>query len=312
MLNILHVAQTGLRSSQTQVEGVMNNLANENTEGYKKRAVDVSELSHVNSSLTGRGVIVDGVSRQTDIYVYQNVVKEEAKLNSLTELDMMLSDIEAIFTETDNSGLSADLNRYFLSIENLRTSPENAIYKNDLTNNGNIIVNDLQSLYDNIEQKESSTLAKTKSIVDEINSILENIGKLIQEILESTGGTPNDLLDKRDLLEKELATYIDVDVSHEDNYSIKIGGRTAVSFGTNVHKVNLVETYSPQQDMYTKLNSDGVTQTPYESNIVDSNWGTSLSSLPTTQEVQSVTISGGVTGTSAAESFSFLGNSHFM
>ena len=31
MLNILNVAQTGLSTSQTQVENVMNNLANENT-----------------------------------------------------------------------------------------------------------------------------------------------------------------------------------------------------------------------------------------------------------------------------------------
>ena len=38
MLNSLNIAQSGLVASKTQVENVMNNIANENTEGYKKRA----------------------------------------------------------------------------------------------------------------------------------------------------------------------------------------------------------------------------------------------------------------------------------
>ncbi|MEA2017764.1 MAG: flagellar basal body rod C-terminal domain-containing protein [Campylobacterota bacterium] len=302
MLNILHVAQTGLGTSQTQVEGVMNNLANENTPGYKKRVVDVSELAHINSTLTGRGVFVEGVTRTTSTYMYQNIVKEEGKLNGLTELNSMLEDIESIFFETDTTGLSADLNRYFQSIEDLRTSPDNPIYKNELTNNGNILVNDLQTLYTNVEAKESSTLNKAKMVVDEINIILKNIGDISQKLLESTAPTNNDLLDKRDLLEKELAEYIDVDISDADSYTIKIGGRTAVSFGTNVHLVNLIEQYSPQQDMYTKLNADGVTKTPYESNIIESTWGASDAVNVPTAEIQVVPITGTATG-----AVSFLG-----
>jgi len=76
MLNILNTAQTGLKASQTQVENVMNNLANEHTAGYKKRNVESSELSHSDARMTGRGVFVDGVSRTTDAYMYQNLVRE--------------------------------------------------------------------------------------------------------------------------------------------------------------------------------------------------------------------------------------------
>ena len=138
MLNILNVAQTGLHAAQVQVEGVMNNLANENTPGYKSRVVNVSELDHSDSRLTGRGINVDDISRVTNVYMYQNLVEEESKLSSFTELDVMLNDIESIFYETDDSGLSADINRYFQSIENLRTSPQNEIYKDDLKNINNI------------------------------------------------------------------------------------------------------------------------------------------------------------------------------
>ncbi len=294
MLNILNVAQTGLHSSQVQVEGVMNNLANENTAGYKSRVVDVSELEHSDTRLTGRGVSVDGVSRITNVYMYQNLVKEESKLNSFTELDVMLDDIESIFYETDDSGLSADLNRYFQSLENLRTSPQNEIYKDDLKNNASIIVEDLQNLYGGIEQREEGTLHRAEDTVEEINNILTDIGSVSQQIIDSVG-QPNDLLDKRDALEQELAKYIDVEISREDSYELKIGGVTAVRFDTNVHALNLVEKYTPQNDKYIVKGS-----LPYESSLINTN---TWNGDNTTAEIQTMNVSGTATG-----QVSFLGH----
>ena len=277
MLNILNVAQTGLQASQTQVEGVMNNLANENTPGYKARVVDISELDHSDSRLTGRGVSVDSVSRITNVYMYQNLVEEESKLHSLTELDVMLNDIESIFYETDDSGLSADINRYFQSLENLRTSPQNEIYKDDVKNNASILVEDLQKLYEGIEDREEATHNRAEDTVEEINNILSEIGAVSQEIIDSVGA-PNDLLDKRDALEQELARYIDVEISREDSYELKIGGVTAVRFDTNVHALNLVEEYTSQRDVYVKD-----TIIPYESSLINKttwdNSGTNPDSL---------------------------------
>ena len=287
MLDILNVAQTGLQASQVQVEGVMNNLANEHTAGYKSRVVDVSELEHLDSRITGRGVMVDSVSRVTNVYMYQNLVKEESKLSSLTELDVMLNDIESIFYETDDSGFSADLNRYFQSIENLKTSPQNEIYKDDLKNNASIIVEDLKKLYESIEQRETSTLHRAEDTVEEINNILKSIGTVSQQIVDSIE-VPNDLLDKRDALEKELAKYIDIEIFREDSYELKIGGVTAVRFDTNVHALNLVENYSPQIDKYIVKDS-----LPYESSLINT---TTWNGDNTVAEQQTLSISGTATG----------------
>jgi len=303
MLNILNVAQSGLKASQTQVENVMNNLANESTPGYKKRVVNVSELEHSDSRMTGRGIQIDDVSRVTNIYMYQNLIKEESKLSNINELNTMLSDIESIFYETETSGMSADLNRYFNSIENLRTSPQNEIYKNDVSNNAEVIVANLQTLYSNIEQQEDTTLLNIKENVGEINNILTEIGNLSKKIAENSGSTPNDLLDKRDNLEKELAQYIDVEISRDEHYELKVGGFTAVRFDTNVHSLNLIENYTPQKDVYAKLNNDGTTFVDpitgeYDDSLIPTTW----TNTPIA-EVQTIDISG-----VATSSVSFLGH----
>ena len=307
MLNILNVAQTGLKTAQTQVENVMNNLANENTPGYKKRVVNISEIEHADSRMTGRGVQIQDVSRITNIYMYQNLIREESKLSNINALNSMLSDIESIFHETDTAGLSADINRYFNSVENLRTSPNNEIYKNDVSNNAQVIVLNLQSLYKNIEKKEESTKLNIKENVSQINTLLTEIGNLSKKIAESTNGNPNDLLDKRDNLEKELAQFIDVEISRDEPYQLKIAGVSAVRFNTNVHNVTLIENYTPQTDVYAKVDDDGTTIVPYTDSLIDK---TTWNNTPMS-EVQTIDISGNATsqvkflGTSVANA---LGN----
>ncbi|MEA3314515.1 MAG: flagellar basal body rod C-terminal domain-containing protein [Campylobacterota bacterium] len=284
MINVLNVAQTGLKASQTQVENVMNNLANETTPGYKKRVVNISELDHSDSRATGRGVIVDDVTRVTNDYMYQNLIKENSKLTAYEQENSMLNDIEAIFAETDDVGLSADINRYFQSIENLRTSPQYTIYKNELKNDANELLNSLKQAYSEIEAKEKEAFGTTEDTVAKVNELLNTIGDISAKIINSND-TPLDLLDKRDALEQEISEYIDVEISRDVGYELKIGGVTAVRFDTNVHILELSENYIAQKDIYAKENL-----IPYESSLVD----------PTTwngnnQEQQTIQIFGAAT-----------------
>jgi len=296
MLHTLNVAQTGLKAAQVQVENVMNNIANENVAGYKKRAVNISEIEHADGRITGRGTYVNSVSRTTNIYLYQNLIIEEAKLNEYQELNSILKDIESMFAETDKAGVSAELNRYFESIENLRTNPHNEVYKNDIINNANNLVSGIQDIYEDIEQKEEALRIEAKDIVDKVNSILTEIGDISKKIVESTGGTPNDLLDKRDMLEKELTQYVDVEISREENYHLKIAGVTAVMFDTQVNQIQLIENYTPQQDIYAKINptNNNTLTTGINNDFVSSFPSNSFtgSSGVGTSETQTITITG--------------------
>jgi flagellar hook-associated protein 1 FlgK len=256
MLNTINVASSGLSASQEQVENVMNNISNENTPGYKKRVVNISEASHIDARLTGRGVLIDDTTRITNIYMYDNLTSQKSKQSQYDELSTMLSDIEAIFYETEDSGFSADLDRYFQSIENLRTNPNNEIYKNDLRNTGTAIVSDLKMLYSNIEQRETITKNTIDDSVEELNSILDDIG-VVNKTLTNMTNPSNDLLDKRDQLEQEIANYIDIQISRETSYELKITDVSAVKFDNNIHKVNVVKEYTSQQDVYSDFGNLG-------------------------------------------------------
>ena len=256
MLSTLSVSQSGLNAAKIAVENVSNNIANENTVGYKKRVVQLSELEQMNSGFTGRGVSADNAYRITSQYMYDKLISENSKLSYYSKSSSMLSSVEAIFKETTNSGLSSDLNRYYQSIENLRTNPNSQVYKTALQNQGTVLVESLQNLYTSVENQQKSEKSALYTNVGDVNDTLKQIG-IINEKIGKYGET-NDLLDKRDQLESELSNYADISVSRDNGfYELKISGQTAISNNTNVKTLNIVEENTVQKDKfnYTKFNT---------------------------------------------------------
>jgi flagellar hook-associated protein 1 FlgK len=249
MFNTLNVAQSGLVASKTNVENVMNNIANSNTEGYKKRVVDVKEAEINDDRVTGRGAVLGGVSRVTNIYMYDNLIDEKSKDAEYKELSTMLADIESLFFETEDSGLSKDLDNFFQAIEDLRSNPYNEIYRTNLVNKGNIIVDNLKTLYQGVEDREAISKSFVTDHVSEVNGILHDIGAVNKQIIDSLAPS-NDLLDERDRLESRLAEYMEISVDRSETYSLDIGNMTAVRYDTNVHEVRIVQDNQTQKDVY--------------------------------------------------------------
>ncbi len=251
MLNSLNVAQSGLSASKIAVENVSNNISNENTPGYKKRVVQLSELELIDGRMTGRGVRADEVYRITSQYLYDNMVNENSKTNYLSEVSSMIGNIEKMFQEGEDSGFSSDFNRFLQSVENLRSNPNSEIYKNTFKTQGRVLVDSLQNLYANIEKQENLTRTSLETNVDTINEIIKEIGDVNSQMGQYIVAS-NDLLDKRDSLEKELSKYVDIEVDRSnDEYSLKIGGVVAVRFNTNIREVNLVEKKIAQIDRFS-------------------------------------------------------------
>lgn len=261
MLNTLNVSQTGLNAARIAVENVSSNIANANTDGYKKRVVQLNELSQIDSQMAGRGVSVSGTFRVTSQYMYDKLTSENTKLSYYNKLSTMTGNIQSAFTETTDTGFSADLNRYYQSVEDLRTDPTSQIYKASVQNQGNILVGSLQNLYSSIEEQQKNEKSELHTNVDDVNSILKQIS-LLNDQMQKTDGVSNELLDKRDQLELGLSNYADISVNRQDgNYELKIGGQTAI-YNTSVRPLAVKEEDTLQKDKFTVVDASIPGTTP--------------------------------------------------
>ncbi len=249
MFSALHVVETGLSSSMQGANNANSNIANKDKEGYTKRLDQIFESAHVKDTLTGRGVDYVGVERTANAFLYQNYVGETTTLAFYDELATILGSVQDIFAEQDNSGFSKTLDTYFQSLEDLKSNPDNSSFQEQFKTNANILVTDLKALYAKLESQQTKLESDLKTDVRNINEIVENIGVINDAIAKST--VPQlELLDKRDLLEKELASLVDIKVSYTNgDYMLEIGNQVAVR-NNNVREFSYEEAHIPQVDRF--------------------------------------------------------------
>jgi flagellar hook-associated protein 1 len=269
VLNSLNVAHTGLTAARVSVENISNNIANENTPGYKKRVLQLSEMAQMDSQFVGRGVSIGNSYRVTSQYMYDKLLSENSKSNYNEKLTNMLSSVEAVFSETTNSGFSNDLSSYFQSVENLRSNPNSLVYRNELKSKGTILADSLSNLYTAVQKQQSDEKDELKTNIIRVNDIIKEIGS-INEKIQKYDSSNLELLDKRDLLESELSNYVDISSTNKDNeYELKISGVTVISNNTNVRSVDLMEENTYQIDRFR--NSDGTSNIKLSSGSFDTN-----------------------------------------
>ncbi len=254
-MDSLYIAQSGLNTSRYAVDVTSNNIANENTDGYIKRVVNTSEISGLESDV-GNGVSFDGVTRSSSVYLYDKLVSQSSMASYYDQENSILSNVEIMFSETETSGLSTTLSNYFDSIESLRSDSTNLIYQTDLSTQASSLVDGLQSINDELNDTLDTTTQQLNDQVDTVNNILEQIVYLNKQMLQSNSAS-NDLLDKRDSLEKELSNYVDIEVDRDSStYNLKIGGVSVIFNNTNLHEVSVSENNIAQKDIYNSSDLD--------------------------------------------------------
>ena len=254
MINSLYIAKSGLSTSKYSVDVTSNNIANENTEGYLKRVVNTSELGTYEDDI-GNGVSFDGATRTTDVYLYDKLVSQSSLSSYYDEKNSILSSVEIIFSETETSGFSTTLSSFFDSLESLRGDSTNLIYQNELTTQSELMVSSLQSLNNDLDDTLDSLNSQLEDEVDSVNSILEQIVYLNKQM--QNNGETDDLLDKRDALEKELSNYVDIKVNRDSStYNLQISGVNVIFNNTNLHEVTIQEDNIAQKDIYNSTNLD--------------------------------------------------------
>ena len=249
MINSLYIGRSGLDAAKYSVDVTSNNITNENTAGYVKRVINTSELSTLEDDI-GNGVSFDSVTRSTSVYLYDKLVSQDSLSSYYEAEDSILSNIEMMFSETENTGFSSTLSNFFDSVETLRGDPTNLIYKNDFSSQAEFVVEGIKSLNEDLNEEISSNKLQLEDDVKTVNNILENIISLNEQILQSNT-TSIDLLDKRDTLEKELSSYVDIEVNRSSStYNLKVSGVNVIFNNTNLHEISIKEENIAQMDVY--------------------------------------------------------------
>ncbi|MBU3155061.1 flagellar hook-associated protein FlgK [Clostridium estertheticum] len=262
LYSTLNVAIRGMNSQQTAIDVTSHNIANANTDGYSRQRalMETTRPSTTSTGQLGTGVQVSSISRIRDTYLDYQVRTENGTMGLYQGKEKFLSEVESIFNEVSETGVSSMLSEVFKSWSSLSTSPESSNTRTVVAQKSKALTDQLNSTYNQLSKLKINCQDVIQKDVVDINGMLDQINDLNQQVIgvKVGGNEPNDLMDKRDLLVDQLSS----------KFGITIDKKTLA--GEDLKATDNVGGSDPTKDLYlVKSNpNDAVSRFSYVSTIV--------------------------------------------
>lgn len=241
---ILNVGTRALIANQTVLQTAGNNIANVNTPGYSRQS---AVLETVLGQFTGGGYIGKGVNVATIQRNYSDFLTRQATLAGAvasgdTARADKLKQLEALFPG-GSSGLGAAVNDMLNAFSDVASAPTDLTARTVALTRVSEAASRMRSASTTLDDLQAGVAQEIGQKVDAINTLAQNIADVNDQIARAkgTGQTPNDLLDQRDQLVRQLNRYIQTTSIPADDgtVGIFIGGSQPLVLGTSVAKVGV-------------------------------------------------------------------------
>jgi flagellar hook-associated protein 1 FlgK len=245
---IYGIGLSGLAAAQAGLLTAGHNISNVNTPGYSRQETIQSNALPLftGSGYIGTGVDVVTVRRVYNDYLAAQLAHVASGASQLDTYSTELSKLDNLFGDP-SAGLSPAMNSFFSAVNALAQHPADTPSRQALLASAQALVSSLRQQDDQLGEIRTANNRQIASAVATINADAKQIADLNRRIAEAqSAGTqkPNDLLDQRDQLVKDLNTQIGATavVQSDGSYNVFLsngqGLVVGVTAGTLVARPN--------------------------------------------------------------------------
>ncbi len=221
----LYTALSGLRATQTQIAVTSSNITNVNSEGYSKKIANTTSVTVSAGRFNVGGVKVDSIVRQVNVQLIAEARNQMGRLASEEVSTRYLSQAQRLFGDVgSNNSLGALIAELENIYEALGIEPNDKILQIDLLNKAQIITNDLNGAYFEIQRLRGEADLEIQDAIVSINNELERINRLNDDIrrANAAGAPIGDLEDQRDNALFKISEFIQVNAYTSANNEMRI------------------------------------------------------------------------------------------
>jgi len=232
----LQIGKSAINVQQQALNVVAHNIANASTPGYTRQQVITEAIVPPTTFglgeaygrwKVGGGAQVQEIRQLRDNYLDIQYRNENQLLGQWHVRNDMLENLEAIFNEPSDTGITTVLSQFFNSLEELSKNPESVSVRALVRENAVTLADTVQHIYTQLEGLQNQANQGVSITVNDINSHIEQIRDLNEQIFkyELNGTRANDLRDRRNLLVDELSKMINVTTTEtsEGHFIVKTG-----------------------------------------------------------------------------------------
>jgi flagellar hook-associated protein 1 FlgK len=225
MGSLLNVGTRALQTNQVALQTAGNNIANVNVAGYSRQRVALATVpgQYSSSGYVGQGVTVQSIQRNFSAFLTrQSTLAAAAQSADATRSDK-LRQLEGVFIG-GTQGLGASISDMMNGFSDVANAPTDMTARTVVLTRIDETASRMRAAAKQLDDLQTGIAQELAQKVSAINSLATNIAAVNEQITRTTGNgqSPNDLLDQRDQLIKELNQYVQTSSVAADDGSVGI------------------------------------------------------------------------------------------
>ena len=241
-MGLLNVGARALMANQVALQTAGNNIANVNTPGYSRQTV---ALQTVQGQFSGAGYIGQGVDVRTILRNQSELLtRQAAAAGSVSAGDTVraqrLSQLQEIFSGGP-TGLGAAINDMMNAFSDVVAAPTDLSARTLVLTRMDETASRMRTSADRANEIQYTVTEDLKNSANTVNSLAKQMAAINEQIARATGNgqTPNDLLDQREQVIREINQYVQTTQIPADDGTIGlfVGGSQPLVLGTTATEV---------------------------------------------------------------------------
>jgi flagellar hook-associated protein 1 FlgK len=217
----LDASARALMVTQRGIATTSHNIANASTPGYsrQRQLLEAAPALATSAGRIGTGVQDVGIQRFTDEFVQRQLVQEDSTKGSLDAQASVLTQIDAVLNEQQIDGIAAELSKFYSAFADLASTPTPGApsERTSLRTVANSLISSINRGDARLRDIQRATDRGMADLLPEINSLAQQIADLNGQIIrQSALAAPNDLLDQRDQLLRQLSGKVEISSFTDD------------------------------------------------------------------------------------------------
>jgi flagellar hook-associated protein 1 FlgK len=253
----LQTALRALEAEQQAIDTTGHNIANANTPGYSRQAVQLTESIPLtipaNSNVTGAGVQlgtgvdVTMINRIRDQFLDIQYRAQNTTASGASSQSTILTQVQSALAEPSPHGLSSQMSAFYSAWSDLANAPSSSAARQTVIGAATTLAQTLNQLDQQLGAVQSQTAQQYAAITGpngQVQSDANQIATLNASISQAlaAGQKPNDLMDQRDQLIDGLSALGKVSVVDPGNGLLQVSFGDAATPLVNGQTVNWPQT----------------------------------------------------------------------
>ena len=221
MANIFSIGQSALNVAQAGVNTAGHNIANAATPGYNRQTV-VQVAGQAGAQATGNagmGAQVAEVKRNYSSFLGSQLLSTQSQASQLEVQHGQIQQIDNMLADS-SAGLAPALQDFFNTLQDVSTAPADATLRQSVLFSAESVTTRFKDMSRQLDEIDQGVNSQIESSVQQLNSAAQRLVGLNQAIVNAKGlpgGQPNDLLDQRDQVLRDLSKVVKISVSQQDD-----------------------------------------------------------------------------------------------